>query len=170
MMRQPAAIRWPSFWSIASPAHDSVRALISPGSTASGAWPSANRAILVPFRIAESFVAVRALYRIVTASGNADAGIYNWEGRRLASTGSIALTTGVKTPAFTATVELPPGSYWMALAVDNTTAAIGRETPVAVSLDLMGVRQVDSAFPLPDSVTPDTPTAAYLPYVGTLAY
>lgn len=138
------------------------------GTGGSAVWPSANRALFFPFYLGARMTATKiAWINGAAVSGNCDAGIYDLAGTRLVSSGSTAQagTSAIQTVDITDTI-LSPGTYYMALAVDNTTAAFMRVGPNALLLAGAGVAQMATAFPLPDPATLAVVAAAYLPYMG----
>lgn len=142
-------------------------------SVASGTYPSANVAIYVPFIATCRFTARRLfLYNGATASGNLDLGIYdasadNAPRRRLASAGSTAQsgTNAIQQVDIT-DLDLGPGLFFLALAMDNATGTVFRMTPAAEFLRAFGVFQEASAFPLPANATPATMAQGAMPYFG----
>jgi len=140
-----------------------------PNAQGSAAWPAANRAIFVPFEVPIPLVATRMIWRNGSAvSGNVDAGIYDLAGNRLASIGSTAQSgTSTQQSVDLTDTLLRPGVYLMALALDNTTGTIARwGNPGVQMLEAAGVRQMASAFPLPDPVTLAAPSSAYVPFMA----
>jgi hypothetical protein len=142
---------------------------IGPGS-ASAAWPSANRAIFVPFEVPVA----RRVYGLWcnnggTANGNVDIGIYDLDGNRLVSTGSTAQTGTSVIQLISVTLNLSPGTYMIALALSSATGTTTRfSVPSVQAMQAHGVRTVDTAFPLPSTVTfvaTSVPTA-YIPAFG----
>jgi len=130
------------------------------------AWPTANKAFLIPFRL-NSFENVSAISVIngAAVSGNIDAGIYNSNGVRLVSRGSIAQSGagGTQSMSWTAML-LPPGNYYAAIAMDNGTGQVGAyNTGVVASLRALGIKEAASSFPLPATLTPAQMTADFLP-------
>jgi hypothetical protein len=93
------------------------------------AWPTANRALYVPFTISEpGYTATQMfVYNGTAVSGNIDVGIYDVTLARLVSMGSTAQagTSAIQTFNITDTA-LPPGRYWMGVAMDNTTGTLFR--------------------------------------------
>ena len=134
---------------------------------ASGVWPAANRALYVPFRVPRALAIANAwILNGATNGNNFDIGIYTMGGVKLGSTGSTAQGT-INTVQTTAlAVTLGPGTYYMALAFNGTTSTVFRATPVARILAALGVLQQATAFALPATSTPVSPTSAYLPLFG----
>lgn len=125
-------------------------------------WFSANMALFVPFHVYRVTKVVKMFVcHGSVVSGNVDVGIYDPKGKRIVSSGSTAQsgTTAAVEYDITDTV-LPPGLYYMALAIDNITARVISSTNVlaAVELPMAGVYEVASSFPLPASVTYATPS------------
>jgi hypothetical protein len=135
----------------------------------SAAWPSANLAIFVPFRIAE----ITTVYKMACGTGSAttgnfDLGIYDLSGNLLVSTGSTAKTSATSERVVDVTeTTLLPGAYYLAMAVDTASAAYVGYTLVNAELGkLFGMREVASAFPLPSTVTFATSTGTVVPLVA----
>lgn len=133
-----------------------------------GTWPTANLAILYPFTVVRAFTvqAVGWLNGSVV-SGNVDCGVYDMAGNRKLSCGTQAQTgtSVIQTATCTKTV-LPPGRWYAALSMDNTTGNMANFKPLAEWLRSEGVQQAASAFVLPSSVTLANPANAYLPWFG----
>lgn len=140
-------------------------------SVASAAYPTANKAIYVPFRLSAPIVAVKLFsHNGATVSGNIDVGIYDEQGTRLVSSGSIAQAgTSVLQEFDIADTSLSPGLFYLAVALDNTTATLFRSTPSAIFLRCNGVAEQTSAFALPATATFAAMSSAYLPFVGLSA-
>jgi hypothetical protein len=131
---------------------------------ASAAWPVANTAYFFPFTVADTVTFTRAhWYNGATAAGNVDCGIYSETGTRLASTGAIAQGTinVVQTTAFTASVSLTPGRYYMALSFSLATGTIfGGGASLLHKIG--GAYTQASAHPLPATATFATWTSTSL--------
>lgn len=104
-------------------------------------------------------------FRVGTSSGNIDVGIYDSAFNRLWSRGSFACPGAGSAQATIAngsptSLTLEAGIYWVALAVDNGTAAFAGATAA-----LNGTaKAAASAFPLPATISspPDNSTCFYL--------
>ncbi len=100
---------------------ETLRCTTSTAST--NVYTTANTAIYCPFILPWSFLAQNILVRVTTQSGNIDVGIYNEKGTRLVSSGSTTVAAA-GTQVFNITdTWLTAGTYFMAVNVDNTTAA-----------------------------------------------
>lgn len=136
---------------------------------ASGAWPSSNLAILIPFSLSKKIL-VNALFWVngATASGNVDAGIYDANGTRLLSTGSTAQsgTSAIQVISTSAT-EIGPGLFYLALAMDNTTGTIVRTlSGQSLRNKMAGMAQAATSFVLPATLTFASVGQDYIPMVG----
>jgi hypothetical protein len=137
-------------------------------SPASSAWPAANRAILVPFRVPVPVT----VYQMVmgsgaTAAGNFDIGIYDRLGNRLVSSGATAKSASVEQVLNITDTALLPGVYYMALAANGTNNYNGWTiSGVTPYMKAMGVRQASSAYTLPSTVTFETAASAYFPNIS----
>lgn len=134
------------------------------GTPISTAWPAANRAILVPFRLPKTVVA----YQMVagsgaTASGNFDVGIYDAAGNRIVSGGSTAKGNSVETIVNITDTTLGPGLYYMAMSADGTNNYMAITLTNATSPKFFGIRQASTAFVLPATVTFETIAASFVP-------
>ncbi len=128
-------------------------------------WPAANRALYMPFLVEVPVTAYQMAFEVTTQSGNCDVGIYDELGNRLVSKGSTAVgAAGIQTLDITDTV-LTPGLYYMAMNVDNITAAVTRLAPgLALHLQTVGMQQqAVGAVALPNPATFANPATAYLP-------
>ena len=126
------------------------------GNPGSSAWPAADRAIYIPFRIAQPILVVKMfMINGATVNGNVDLGIYDPAGVRLVSMGSTAQAGASALQTFDITdTQIGPGLFYMALAIDNTTATTIRESDSSgVDLAVFGCAQEASAFPLPATAT-----------------
>lgn len=136
----------------------------------SGVWPAANDAIFVPFILPQPTLVQRLFTTNGTvASGNIDIGLYTVDGARIVSSGSTVMVGASALQFFDiADIVLGSGKYYMALALDNTTASIRRSTMGGNVLRTqeMGLVKSTSAFPLPASPTFTAMTAAYTPWIG----
>jgi hypothetical protein len=126
----PAAVNdytMPVIYSRGPEAGGRERTAQSGATPASAVWPAAQEAIYIPFSIPEAATFTRGyVYNGATAAGNWDIGIYDESGNRLASSGAVAMsgTNAIQVIAFTASVTLQPGRYYMALVNDNATATV----------------------------------------------
>lgn len=126
--------------------------------TTTTAWAVANQARLSAVTVSRAITTSTMTTRIGIASGNIDAGIYDDNGNRLASTGSIACPTAAVTVTLTLTssVTLSSGQrYWFALCADNTTVTFSAKgatgTPPSVA-GRINTGTVSSSFPLPATI------------------
>lgn len=133
--------------------------------SASTAWPAANRAIFVPVRIP---VPVTVYYLSTGGgtgtTGNFDLGIYDAFGNKIVSLGSTAKAVassellGDITDTF-----LGPGLYYLAMAADSTDAYQAVAPGNIGIAKMFGVREMETAFPLPATATFATIQASYVP-------
>lgn len=133
------------------------------------AWPAANRALLVPLYITEPSTVVKLWWMNGAAvSGNVDIGIYRVSDlSRIVSSGSTAQagTSALQEVDITDT-PLAPGTYYLGLACDNTTATFIRLFNDLRWCRAFGVVQQTSAFPLPATAVPEACASAYVPLMG----
>lgn len=155
---------------VISPMHvlslgNALKTLIGDGSlSTSTAWPAANRAIHVPFRLPRPMTAYQMVMGAgATAAGNFDMGIYDEFGNREVSLGSTAKAASAEQVGNITDKPLGPGLYYMALSADGTNNYIGGAVANAAFLKMLGVRQSATSFPLPDPVTFATVAATFIP-------
>lgn len=145
-------------------------ARLSSFTAASAAWPSANRAYLIPFSIDAPFKVARVFaYNGGTASGNFDIGVYDRYGGLITSIGSTAQsgTSSIQQVSIGSPPTLEPGIYCMAISRSNTTATNFRAAAPQNILTAAGMRQRDSSVPLPSTFDSFASMATdYLPVFG----
>lgn len=136
--------------------------------TTSAAWPSANRAIFVPFYLTVTRSVYAAFVNVGgTSSGNLDVGVYNDQLMRVFSTGSTGMgSTSTLQVISLSQKQLPVGKYYLALAVDNATGVVSHFGTTATPSRMLDVHRMDSAFPLPSSVTFAASDASHIPEFG----
>jgi hypothetical protein len=129
---------------------------ISNGGTGSLAWFRANMALFIPFKLTNPTTAKQLfIYNGATASGNVDVGLYTEAGVRLTSAGSTAQAGTNALQVFDIPdVTLGPGRFYLAMALNNTTGTVFRNTlGNAGQGNYLGMLKQDSAFPLPATAT-----------------
>lgn len=135
----------------------------------SAAWPTGSLAILLPFSLPAALQARRILWHNGSSvSGNVDAGVYNEDGTLVVAVGGVA-QSGVsvaQSAALSAPTIIGPGSYFLALVIDNTTGTAWRIAPNAAVLRGVGVQQASAAYPLPASLTLAAPANAMAPAIS----
>ena len=131
-------------------------------------WPTANKAFFIPFEVETTVVAYKMIFNVSSQSGNYDIGLYSETGTRLVSTGSTAVPAAGAAMADISNTTLVPGTYFMALNVDNTTASIGRNSALGTPImQICGMQQQAlGAVTLPNPATFANPTSAYVPGIG----
>lgn len=134
---------------------------------AGAAWPLANLAIGVPFEVTEQCIAYEVFWATGTGTGgNADVGIYDTAGNRLASTGTTArgsASSWVNTNWTDYTLEV--GQYYLAMAANGVETYVSW-APAAGGCESMGVVEATSSFVLPNPITWSRTTRAYIPNFG----
>jgi hypothetical protein len=135
----------------------------------SATWPTASLAIYYPFSVTQN-VTFSTLFCLngTVVSGNVDVGVYTQDGRKIVSSGSTVQAGTSTLQVFTvAATTLGPGTYYMALALDNTTATIFRGIVGQVlRTRFTGMMQQATAFPLPTTATPAIIGQDYIPMMG----
>jgi hypothetical protein len=145
--------------------HGLPPAAINMNAVSGGTWPSANRALFIPWYVQRPVV-VTALQVYVTtsAAGNLDLGVYDANGVRLVSTGSTAVAAvGVQRVAVSPT-SIPAGKHYLAMSCSTTSAQFLREATQPWTF-LTGVQQMAAAVPLPASATFAAPANNYSPLI-----
>lgn len=139
----------------------------SVSAAASGAWPSANRGIFIPFRVPR----IVTCYQIVvgfgaTAGGNFDVGIFDRSGNRLVRLGATARSNSTEVVCNITDTVLNPGAlYYMGMALDGTNNVIGYAPAQAGLTKALGIKEMASAYStgLVDPITYATPSSAFFP-------
>jgi hypothetical protein len=137
--------------------HNGIGIMVNAGEGLLGdrTWGTANTGFFIPFNVG-SMITVKqlAIYNGATVAGNLDVGIYDAEGHRLVSSGSVAQAGVGAIQLFDITdTVLPPGLYYAALACDNATATVdGWDIGHAPGPAGYEVHQVAAVFPLPATV------------------
>lgn len=129
------------------------------------AWPSANRAIFVPFRVPVPVTIDKLAMGTGTGTGgNYDQGIYDEFGNLVIATGSTA-RPGASQDSIVdiADTVLMPGLYYLAMALDGTNTVQHVSMNLTAQTKLMGMRQMDTAFPLPSTATFATHASVMFP-------
>ncbi len=137
--------------------------------TASAAYPTANLALFIPFKVFKRITAVQMfVYNGATVSGNIDVGIYDKNGVRLISAGSTAQAGTNALQAFNITdTPFGPGTFYLAVALDNTTGTLFRGTLVVnIQPGTLGMAQMATAFALPATATFAQIAGNYIPLIG----
>ena len=128
------------------------------GATTSTAWTTANRAVFIPFYVEMP----TTVYQIAvenggTLGGNLDVGVYDVTGVRLVSSGTTAQAgiSVIQKLNVTDTL-LNPGTYFMAMSTDSTTATYigtGAWSGAGEWWRSFGVQEQLTAFVLPATAT-----------------
>lgn len=138
------------------------------GNGSGGAWPANNRAIYVPFVVTQPVTAFQMAFEVTTQSGNYDIGLYDQYGARLVSLTSTAVPAAGIAKANIADTALNPGTYFMALLLSTTAAAVWRTNiGTTGSWTVAGVVDSDEgSTALPATATFTTIGAAYVPVIA----
>lgn len=159
-------------WATCSPWHKNSLGYYMPEDAAttptSAVWPTANRAIYVPFTLDVGVLVTQMFtHNGAAAADNIDIGIFNSAGTKLVSSGSTA-QSGTNTLQIFDVTDTPigPGYFFMGLAMDGTTGTIFRAAPGSHVLASYGIKTETSAFALPATATFSNAAVAYLPYFG----
>ncbi len=122
------------------------------GACTSATWSAINLAVFFPFVLTSSRTYTGMIWMNGAAvSGNVNGAVYSADGvTALATIGTVAQagTTAQQKKAFGTALTLPPGKYFMALAIDNTTATIVGQATDIRTLRMSGARELASFFAL----------------------
>jgi hypothetical protein len=90
-----------------------------------------------------------------TVTGNVDVGVMDFEGNRLAHSGSTAMsgTSTIQTVSFSSSVVVPPGTYYIAWVPDSNSSTFERYGSNAQLNRACGCTS-ESAFPIPSTWSP----------------
>lgn len=151
------------------------RTTYTPAAPVSTAWPTANRAFLIPFVVAYPLRVQEMWWQAGTTPGTAtvDLGIYDDTFTRLRSTGPTAAvnTTDILQPvnggAITP-ITLNRGRYYMAMLAAATTITVRAVAPANQAARFMGIQISDiGSGTLPATITPASlGTVAFIPEFG----
>lgn len=134
------------------------------------AWALANRAFYLPWHVLVPTTVRRAWFLVGATGGtnNVDMGVYDAAGKRIVSSGGILVGTASTIQYLDITdTTLPPGAYYIGIAMNGTTATHYANTTSAVArIRLAGVLQQDTAYPLPATATMVAPTINQSPICG----
>ena len=136
------------------------------GASASATYPTANLAMFFPFRVFNPNGIV--IVKLVVSNGasilgNIDVGIYDASGTKLVSSGSTAQAGISALQEFDiADTTLGPGVFYLAVAMNNTTGTLTRNSLFVKQSRMLGCLQMATAFPLPATATFATSTNGYL--------
>lgn len=138
------------------------------GAVASRSWPTANRALYIPFVLPWSYPVIRVFWMNGSAAGGKnDFGIYSIDGRRIYSTGETEQSGASAFQYVTPTAfELPAGSYYFGMAYSETTNKLSGTSSAEITNRLAGILQQASALPLPATATFAQNAAAVVPLCG----
>lgn len=141
--------------------------------TGSVAWPTANRATFLPFRVPAGVI-VKRLWVAVGATGGTDTwdlGLYTDGGVQIVHKGSTTAGTA-NTVQFMDTTDtyLAPGAYYMGMSSSGTTATVMRYAPTAPMSPLLGGLIQLTAHPLPATASFATETGGVLVAFPVMGY
>lgn len=168
-VRTPAGIRPVSLVINPFSFEGSSREPFSGAGPASQAWGTANLALYFPVTIQAPVVFTHAcVANGATASGNVDIGLYDDAWNRLTSTGSTAQSgTGTVQVIDITDILVPPGRYYIALALSSATGTVQANASGNAMLGAsMGWAQEASALPLPSTATPARYAQTFAPWFG----
>jgi hypothetical protein len=133
-----------------------------------GAWPLANLALFIPFSLGEPITALRMyLYNGNIVNGNVDIGIYSEDGTKLVSSGSTVHAGLNNLQEFNITdTIIGPGIFYMALSFSGNVATVSRFNLVTMLSSVVGMAQMENAFPLPANAVFATCAYGFIPIMG----
>lgn len=130
------------------------------------AWPGANVALYVPFRVAYPVTVYKMCIGTgVTAGGNFDLGIYDEAGTKLVSTGATARSAQVDHVVDVTDTTLRPGLYYLAQACDGTNN-FAMYNLAARYCQMLGMRKQSTAYTLPATATFATVDTTGVPLIA----
>lgn len=136
-------------------------------SMGNAAWPAANRGYFFSFTLYKNTPIVQGFVRNNTGTGNVEIGVFLPDGTLVGSTGAINLAASNIIYAGSLDLTLGPGTYYAGMSKDGTG---GNNQRLAGStnqrLQVRGVYQMSSAYPLPSTVTFAAMADNYLPIFG----
>lgn len=132
------------------------------------AWPAADRAIMVPFRVATRVTVYKMACGTGTGTtGNFNLGIVDVFGNHIVSTGSTAKSVASEDRLVDVTdTTFGPGMFYLAMVADSTDTYIGRTNSNVAMTKLMGLREAAGSFTLSSGVTLATVSTAFVPAIS----
>lgn len=133
------------------------------------AWPTTNRAFFVPLKMPQRQTTTTIWWwNGATLTNNADAGIFDINGNRIASTGSTARSGSSLRQAVSMSISLDTGLYYLGLSCAGTTGTFQRATPNNIATArAYGILMADNQFPLGASIAYTALDASFFaPIVG----
>ncbi len=149
---------------LAAPALDKTVNLATP---AAAAWTTANTAVYVPFELSDDRAVTEVIFNKGAVAGNVNVALYNEDaaglpGARIGSAlGSTAVSAGANAPQVLNITDqaLSAGRYFVGIVFDTiTTLTLTSWSGSAATTPLVGVYTEASAFTLPATATPVSPT------------
>jgi hypothetical protein len=140
--------------------------------TTSTAWGTANLALYLPVILGTPATVYKmGVTNGTVINGNFDLGIYDERGVKLVSTGSTAQSgaSALQTVDVTDTILLP-GTYYLALASNSTTATFTCATTVLLRQEATLVQEQLTAFALPSPATLGTKSTRLFAPIVTAYY
>lgn len=135
--------------------------------TTSTAYPAANRAIFIPFRVPHLVTAYQFAAGFgSTSGGNFDVGIYDCAGNRLVSSGATARSASTEMVLNITDTVLGKGLYYMAFALDGTNNVMGTNPSQPGLTKMLGLYQMSSAYTLPATATFEAVASSFIPNVS----
>lgn len=131
---------------------------------ATAAWPTANKAIYIPFTIERQVTVFQVGWHNGTSpAGTREVGVYRGNTKLISGAATGTTASVVQLVNVTDTV-LTPGQYWLA-ATDTGVTHWHAWAPVVPCATAMGILTQTSANPLPATKTPALDHAlAYIPF------
>lgn len=132
------------------------------------AWPVANKAIYVPFRLHRPFVArlVGWVNGTITTAPNVDVGIFDVTGVKLISSGATLQSGANLMQSVDITdTELQPGLFYIGMSVSGTGSLFDSAALAVLGCRAAGMQEQATAHPLPSTATFAVCSSAYLPNV-----
>lgn len=146
-------------------------AAASAAAGSSRTWLLSNKALFIPFTLAERYLAAQLFVSNGAAvSGNIDMGIYAVDGTKIVSIGTTAQAGTSVVQVFNITdTELWRGQFYWGLALDNATGTTINVTAGANFGSVVsgaGVYEMAAAFVLPATATFAASAATTVPILG----
>lgn len=133
------------------------------------AWPSANRAIYIPFWFPASTVLVDIRVSFTTAAGNYDLGWYDSNLNLLEAKGSTACSNAAHTFTLTKPQYVRGGDiFYAGLVLSSTSDSAFRINPSGIAGTVLNIAfEALGSTALPSTATPTLyPDATYIPLFG----
>jgi hypothetical protein len=138
--------------------------------TTDQAWRANKRVRYIPFSLYDWYYAAKlAVMNGSSISGNIDLGIMDGAGSRVYHSGSTGHSGASIPQVVSPAMWLPPGGYYFAITMDNTTATIkgySAANGTTPTKEAGLLEETTGSFGIPTSMTPGAVANAEIPWMS----